>query len=376
MMENYFRNYRFRIGLDADDVLLPCSIQAVEWANRDNLLNPPLTIDEIDSWHTKGRGSVIYDYFKQRQFFQAQKPLPGAQEFVKKLSKKGELFCVTAIEPEFMDIRINQILKYFPQIKKENIIPAYRKDVINLDFLLDDGAHNILASNVKYPVLFRRPWNAHMTGILAVNNYDEFLNLVDCIKDSYVDASISFTRPTVIALVGPSGSGKTEIVNRLLEHSKFSKPMSATTRKRREGEQEEAYHFVSDAEFEDMKKQSLFAETTIYAGNQYGTELLGINNVLKNGQHCLIPIDISGAIALKMQYRTVIIYVKRNKDKLIDVMLQRLMDGSTSKEDTTQRIVSLDDEKKNENICDYVLLNNGTITETVSDILSLLKIKN
>lgn len=376
MMGNYFRNYRFRIGLDADDVLLPCSIQAVEWANRDNLLNPPLTIDEIDSWHTKGRGAVIYDYFKQREFFQAQKPLPGAQEFVKKLSKKGELFCITAIEPEFMDIRINQILKYFPQIKKENIIPAYRKDVINLDFLLDDGAHNILASNVKYPVLFRRPWNAHMTGVLAVNNYDEFLNLADCIKDSYIDVSINFTRPTVIALVGPSGSGKTEIVNRLLKHPKFSKPISATTRSKREGEPEDAYHFVSAAEFEDMKNQSLFAETTIYAGNQYGTELSGINNVLKNGQHCLLPIDISGAIALKMQYRTVIIYVKRNKDKLIDAMLKRLIDGSTSKEDTTQRIVSLDDEKKNENICDYVLLNNGTITETVSDMLLLLKIKN
>ena len=59
-----------------------------------------------------------------------------------------------------------------------------------------------------------------------------------------------------------------------------------------------------------MRKDMRFAETTVYAGNKYGTELSGINQVLKEGKHCVMAIDISGAMALKMQYRTVIMYIK------------------------------------------------------------------
>ena len=135
------------------------------------------------------------------------------------------------------------------------------------------------------------------------------------------------------------------------------------------------YHFVSDSEFENMKADQRFAETTVYAGEKYGTELASINDVLMNGKHCVMAIDISGAMALKMQYQTVIMYVKRDRKKLIDVMLQRLMDGNTTKEDIVNRIVSLDDEKKNEELCDYIIDNNGNVSDAVSEICSILKTK-
>ena len=118
-----------------------------------------------------------------------------------------------------------------------------------------------------------------------------------------------------------------------------------------------------------------FAETTVYAGEKYGTEIASIRNVLANGQHCVMAIDISGAMALKMQYQTVIMYVKRDRKQLIDVMLQRLIDGNTTKEDTCNRIVSFDDEKKNQELCDYIIDNNGSIEDAVAEICSILKLK-
>ena len=305
------KNYRYSVALDVDDVLMPCASLACDLANKEGLFNPPLDINEIKAWDLAGtRAESLLSYFKDPEFYKQQRPYPGAQEFVKKLSKKAEIFIVTAIEEESIGVRIKQIKEYFPQINPKNIIPAYRKDVINVDFTLDDGAHNVLASNAKYPVLFRRPWNEHITGVLAINNYDEFLNIIDCIKESYVDNTISFTKPVVVAIVGPSGSGKTTLVNSLLRYNEIRKPVSATTRNRREGESCNAYHFISDAEFETMRKDMRFAETTVYAGNKYGTELSGINQVLKEGKHCVMAIDISGAMALKMQYRTVIMYIK------------------------------------------------------------------
>ena len=80
------KNYRWKVGLDVDDVLLPCTILAVELANKDYHFDPPLTVDEIKSWSpTDERGKVILQYFHKKEFFEAQTPLEGAREFVKKL---------------------------------------------------------------------------------------------------------------------------------------------------------------------------------------------------------------------------------------------------------------------------------------------------
>ena len=124
-----------------------------------------------------------------------------------------------------------------------------------------------------------------------------------------------------------------------------------------------------------MKKEQKFAETTVYAGCCYGAELSSINNILKSGKHCIIPIDISGAMALKMQYRTCVIYVKRERPELIDALIQRMIDGKMTKDDTVQRIVSLSDEKRNEEVCDYILVNNGTIEAAAQKIFGTMKLK-
>lgn len=370
------RVHKFTVMLDADDVLLSCIGQAIEWANRDYAFNPPLAIEEVTQWDPSGkRTDVIFQYFKREDFFEAQQPLQGAQEFVRKLSKIAEVFLVTAIPAEFTGIRFKQLKRFFKEIPEKNFIPAYRKDVVQADFLLDDGAHNILASNATYPVLLRRPWNQHMTGILAVNNYDEFINLFDVICDSYSSRTPSFRSPTILALVGPSASGKTAIADELVMNQKIEKPRSVTTREPRQGESPEAYHFTSDEEFEMMKRKGELAEFSSYANAQYGSEIASINEILRAGKHCVIPIDISGAMALKMQYRTVIIYVKRNKEDIYMSMVKRMKDGNTTDKDYVKRMLAIDAEKKNEQLCDYIVDNDDTVESAADSILEVLRLK-
>lgn len=366
---NIERNYRFRIGLDVDDVLLPCSIQAVEWANRLEHIMPPLALDEVDAWTASGRARVIYKYFNQREFYLAQTPLPGACEFIRKLSRKGELFCVTAINPEFIDIRIKQIVSFFPEIKKENIIPAYRKDIIHLDFLLDDAAHNILKSTAKFPVLLRRPWNKNITGVLSANSYEEFLNMVDCIQKTYTeDGGLLFDKPTVIALVGPSGSGKTVIAEKLMENNAFKKLKTTTTRSKRPGEPDDAYNFISEDTFKAKLSDSKFLEHTIYAGNYYGTELDEIRNVLSSGRNCVVPIDITGAMALKAAFPTAIFFINRSREAIISALLQRVVDGECSVQEAATRICSIENEKANKEFADFIVSNDGKIEDAVNGI--------
>ena len=67
-----------------------------------------------------------------------------------------------------------------------------------------------------FPVLMRRPWNNDVTGLLSVNNLEDFLQLIHQIKNSIAGITNELHTPAVIALVGPSGSGKTEWMSKIL----------------------------------------------------------------------------------------------------------------------------------------------------------------
>jgi len=169
---------------------------------------------------------------------------------------------VTAIDPRFMQARAARILSEFPELKPENIIMAARKETIRADMLLDDSPQNILKSIANYPVLFRRPWNEQLTGMLSVNNYNEFLALVERVERSKHITGPASREPLAVCLVGPSGSGKTCIANELAQSPLFAIPRSCTTRRRRRNEAPTAYYFLSQDEFNIAKRKGSFLETT------------------------------------------------------------------------------------------------------------------
>ena len=206
------KRFRMSTALDVDDLLMECIPYAVRLANEKYKFDPTLTIYEFDKWGKLGtRADVVFEFFDDPEFFKNQPVIEGAKEFVRKLSKMTEVFICTSIVPKFMGIRAERIMQEFPEIPPEHIYMGSRKDKLNVDILFDDGMHNVFNSNAAYPILMRKPWNRSATGMLAVNNYDEFLKLVEVITTSYSRMEDSEAEPNIIALVGPSGSGKTKV---------------------------------------------------------------------------------------------------------------------------------------------------------------------
>jgi guanylate kinase len=176
------RKYRLSTALDIDDLLMECTSYAIRLANEKYKFDPPMTMYEKYRWGLTGeRIDSIYPYFNDADFYRTQPVYEGAKEFVRKLSRMTEVFVCTAVPPEFMGIRAQRIMEEFPEIPADHIYMGARKDNIHVDILFDDAMHNILNSPAKYPVLMRRPWNQEATGMLAVNNYDEFLKMVEII---------------------------------------------------------------------------------------------------------------------------------------------------------------------------------------------------
>jgi guanylate kinase len=77
----------------------------------------------------------------------------------------------------------------------------------------------------------------------------------------------------IVVLIGASGSGKSTIEKELVKHHKFSKIVSCTTRKHRDGEENgRDYYFISNARFSKMLEEGQFAEYDEYSQNRfYGT---------------------------------------------------------------------------------------------------------
>ncbi len=368
------RRFRMSTALDIDDLLMECISYAVKLANEKYQFEPPLSIYEIDRWGKLGtRADVIFEYFDNPEFYRTQPVLPGARDFVRKLSKLTEVFISTSIPPKYMGIRAERILEEFPEIPADHIYMGSRKDKINVDILFDDGMHNIFKSNAAYPILMRRPWNKDATGMLAVNNYDEFLKLVEVITKSY-STTPEFVpdEPGIVVLVGPSGSGKTKIAGRLLERAtQFEKLISYTTTDPTSRKENDWYNYISLQEFHDMCDSGEMFQSTMYAGHAYGSKKSDVENILNSGKHVLTTMDICGAMTLKTHFQNVItIYIKRDRRTLITSILEK----NSTNEDKVNRLISLDDEKNNEDICDHVVRFDG-YDDAVGQILEILGLK-
>ncbi len=364
-------NKRFRLStaLDVDDLLMECVPYAIRLANEKYHFDPPLTIYEVDRWGALGtRADVIFEFFKDPEFFRTQPVIRGAKEFVRKLSQMTEVFVSTSIYPEFMSIRAQRIMEEFPEIPQDHIYMGSRKDKIDVDILFDDGMHNVSRSNAAYPILMRRPWNQHATGVLAVNTYDEFLKLVEIIAEGYTCRTGNGLpeEPGIVVLVGPSGSGKTEIAKQLLKKSrKFEKLTSYTTDATVGMQDGQWYHYITLDAFRELRDSGEIFESTMYAGHNYGSCKKDIEQILAKGKYVLTVMDICGAMALKTNYANVTtVYVQQEKEAL----LKNLLNKPLSLDEKVNRIMALEAEQKNADICDYVVPVNG-YPETAKEIV-------
>lgn len=365
------RKYRLQIGLDVDDILYDCNAFALERLNREEGIEPPLRIYDIRSWgEGKSRVDGRIRYFSDPEFVANQPILPGAREFVHRLCEVAEVFFVSAVPPACMSARALRLRADFPEVPAENILLGTRKDLVRLDILLDDGAHNISHSPATYPVLFRKPWNTHLSGLLSVNTYDDFLHLVEMLREASATPSPDLRGGGVVCLVGPTGSGKNEIAAHLVREHGMQKPVTATTRPRRAGETDADYRFLTESAFLAEAEQGAFLETTVYSGHHFGTTAAELDGIVEGGGIAVIPIDICGALTLKNRYRSraILVFLHRKKENVIlDIVSREL-----SPKDKTCRILSLDDEYRNEELCDLTVRVNDGVGAAATAILDAI----
>ena len=112
------------------------------------------------------------------------------------------------------------------------------------------------------------------------------------------------TKKFIVVVTAPSGAGKTTVIGRLVSRREdFRYSVSATTRPRRNGEEDgKDYFFLDREQFEAGVERGDFAEWAEVHGNLYGTLKSQIDSILDSGSYVLMDVDIQGARSLRAAY--------------------------------------------------------------------------
>jgi guanylate kinase len=142
------------------------------------------------------------------------------------------------------------------------------------------------------------------------------------------------SRLTVLA--GPTAVGKGTITSWVrANHPEIWISVSATTRRRRPGEEDGVhYHFVSEAEFDRLVADDELLEwAVVHKGARYGTPRRPVEEALAAGRPALLEIDLQGArqVRERMPEALFVFLAPPSWDELV----RRLVDRGT--EDAAER---------------------------------------
>lgn len=104
----------------------------------------------------------------------------------------------------------------------------------------------------------------------------------------------------LIVVSGPSGCGKGTVLAEILKNGNIFYSVSATTRAPRQGEIDGVnYHFYSKEKFEQLIESGGMLEYASYCGNYYGTPRKPVEDMLENGKHVILEIEVQGAMKIR-----------------------------------------------------------------------------
>jgi 5'(3')-deoxyribonucleotidase len=145
---------------------------------------------EIEKILPRREAVIMKQMYSEAGIYDHVKPLPGAQEGLRKLIDAGHnVLLVTASESSVFDEKVKWINHYFPFVDSKNIVLMYPKHLLKCDVLIEDNLQTLLDGHYYDRFCMDYPWNQTtkdwVYDIIRVHNWDEIINEIN--KRSDID---------------------------------------------------------------------------------------------------------------------------------------------------------------------------------------------
>jgi len=153
-----------KIAIDLDNTINDLMTPWLAWY--DEKYDDGLSIDDITDWDITrfvNCGDEIYDFLSIPGSFLNTLIQPGAASVMEWLNDRFDTYIVTACTFNGKNGRVFEekstwIQNHLPFINLRQVIFAHDKSVIDADYMIDDGLHN-LRNFRGTGIVFDRPWN-------------------------------------------------------------------------------------------------------------------------------------------------------------------------------------------------------------------------
>lgn len=176
---------KFTILVDMDDTLVKTVPNWLEWLNKKYDLN--VKYEDLKVWEMQvAFPSLTWDQIREplmdETFWIHVQPKPDAVEYLKKLIDDGHNVMVcSASHPYTVTSKIKYCLfKHFNYLQGHQLIFTYNKQLINADFCIDDGIHNLIDAPYR-GILISTPYNES----IKETDYESDMVRVKSFKEAY-----------------------------------------------------------------------------------------------------------------------------------------------------------------------------------------------
>lgn len=160
-----------RVAVDVDNVLCNTTVEIINFIN-ERLPDVELKMSDIISYWIEDALPSQYDWivplaFEQSSVWKKVKLIDGAAEILEKLYNSGvEVYFATATTAENFKKKIGFLERSFPFFPKgyvkEHAISIKHKQILDVDYLIDDYADNLTGQRRYRSICFDYPWNREL----------------------------------------------------------------------------------------------------------------------------------------------------------------------------------------------------------------------
>lgn len=168
-----------RIAIDMDDVMAETAQKIINIVNNANGTN--WTKESVGKNHPEFNTHYLphRDVLFEKGFFRDIPVMADAQEVIKKLHEKYEIFVVSAANefPLSLSEKLDWLEEYFPFIGWKYTVFCGHKYMVKADYLIDDQPRNLATFEGK-GLLFDAPHNQDITDFQRVHSWKEIEKLL------------------------------------------------------------------------------------------------------------------------------------------------------------------------------------------------------